>query len=186
MKGSEIRPGLYPEPPNLSQVRAEPQDAFWIIKHGTKMSAMPACGLSHDDPTICSMVAFLQILPNMTHVRQIDDVASAIRHSHVFLGTGHEQNEGKTCGVIVLCGTMMIVEIAGGSLFGSLALIADGLHMSTHVGAMLIIALAYTYARRHAADGRFVFGTGKRGYDAGDRVRTRIGACDYDVRARFW
>src|SRR5580698_3503316 len=88
-------------------------------------------------------------------------------HSHVFLGAGHEKNERKTWGVIALCGVMMVVEIAGGALFGSLALIADGLHMSTHAGAMLIAALAYTYARRHATDNRFVFGTGKLGDLAG-------------------
>jgi cation diffusion facilitator family transporter len=88
-------------------------------------------------------------------------------HSHVFLGTGHEQNERKTWGVIVLCSAMMLVEIVGGSVYGSLALVADGLHMSTHAGAMLIAALAYTYARRHAHDPRFVFGTGKLGDLAG-------------------
>jgi cation diffusion facilitator family transporter len=88
-------------------------------------------------------------------------------HSHVFLGTGHEKNERKTWGVIALCGVMMVVEIVGGSLFGSLALVADGLHMSTHAGAMLIAALAYTYARHHAGDTRFVFGTGKLGDLAG-------------------
>jgi cation diffusion facilitator family transporter len=88
-------------------------------------------------------------------------------HSHIFLGEGHEKNERTTWGVIVLCGVMMVVEIVGGSLFGSLALVADGLHMSTHAGAMLIAALAYTYARRHASDSRFVFGTGKLGDLAG-------------------
>src|ERR1700692_4878424 len=88
-------------------------------------------------------------------------------HSHVFLGTGHEQNERKTWAVIVLCSAMMLVEIVGGSVYGSLALVADGLHMSTHAGAMLIAALAYTYARRHAHDARFVFGTGKLGDLAG-------------------
>lgn len=88
-------------------------------------------------------------------------------HSHVFLGTGHAQNERRIWGVIALCGVMMGVEIVGGSLFGSLALVADGLHMSTHAGAMLIAALAYTYARRHVGDGRFVFGTGKLGDLAG-------------------
>jgi cation diffusion facilitator family transporter len=88
-------------------------------------------------------------------------------HSHVFLGTGHEQNERKTWAVIFLCGAMMLVEIIGGSMFGSLALVADGLHMSTHAGAMLIAALAYTYARRHVHDSRFVFGTGKLGDLAG-------------------
>jgi cation diffusion facilitator family transporter len=58
---------------------------------------------------------------------------------------------------------MMIAEIGGGALFGSMALIADGLHMSTHAGALLIAALAYTYSRRHVHDARFVFGTGKLG-----------------------
>jgi cation diffusion facilitator family transporter len=93
--------------------------------------------------------------------------ADQAAHSHVFLGPGHEQNERKTWAVIALCGVMMLVEIIGGSMFGSLALVADGLHMSTHAGAMLIAALAYTYARRHAHDSRFVFGTGKLGDLAG-------------------
>lgn len=93
--------------------------------------------------------------------------SDAQSHSHVFLGEKHETNERKTWAVIVLCGVMMVVEIVGGYLFNSLALIADGLHMSTHAGAMLIAALAYTYARRHATDKRFVFGTGKLGDLAG-------------------
>jgi cation diffusion facilitator family transporter len=90
-----------------------------------------------------------------------------MRHEHVFLGAGHDANERKTWAVIALCSVMMIVEIAGGSFFGSLALVADGLHMSTHASAMLIAALAYTYARKHANDPRFVFGTGKLGDLAG-------------------
>jgi Co/Zn/Cd efflux system component len=52
-------------------------------------------------------------------------------------------------------------------MFGSLALVAEGLHMSTHAGAILIAALAYTYARKHATESRFVFGTGKLGDLAG-------------------
>ncbi|PFH20789.1 CDF family Co(II)/Ni(II) efflux transporter DmeF [Burkholderia sp. JKS000303] len=88
-------------------------------------------------------------------------------HDHIFLGAAHEQNERRTWMVIALCAAMMVAEIVGGSIFGSLALIADGLHMSTHAGAMLIAALAYTYARRHANDPRFVFGTGKLGDLAG-------------------
>jgi cation diffusion facilitator family transporter len=100
-------------------------------------------------------------------MKNVSDAAIVDGHSHVFLGTGHEQNERKTWGVIALCGVMMVVEIVGGTLFGSLALVADGLHMSTHAGAMLIAALAYTYARRHAGDSRFVFGTGKLGDLAG-------------------
>lgn len=93
------------------------------------------------------------------HSESID----AFRHQHFFLGADHDRNERKTWVVIVLCGTMMVAEIGGGALFHSMALIADGLHMSTHAAALLIAALAYTYARRHAGDERFVFGTGKLG-----------------------
>jgi cation diffusion facilitator family transporter len=88
-------------------------------------------------------------------------------HSHVFLGEGHEHAERRTWWVIWLCGAMMAIEIAGGLLFGSIALVADGLHMSTHAGALLLSALAYSYARRHASDPRFTFGTGKLGDLAG-------------------
>jgi cation diffusion facilitator family transporter len=88
-------------------------------------------------------------------------------HSHVFLGEGHEQNERRTWMVIVLCAFMMVAEIVGGLLFGSIALVADGLHMSTHASALLLAALAYRFARRHADDSRFTFGTGKLGDLAG-------------------
>jgi len=88
-------------------------------------------------------------------------------HNHVFLGEGHTQNERRTWMVIGLCSVMMIAEIAGGILFGSIALVADGLHMSTHASALLLAALAYSYARRHADDQRFSFGTGKLGDLAG-------------------
>ena len=80
---------------------------------------------------------------------------------------GPRGNERRTWFVIGLCGVMMVAEIVGGSLFGSLALIADGLHMSTHAGALLLAALAYTYARKHADDPSFAFGTGKVGDLAG-------------------
>ena len=88
-------------------------------------------------------------------------------HDHVFLGRDHDKAERRTWAVIVLCTIMMIAEIVGGALFGSLALIADGLHMSTHAGALLLAALAYTYARKYAGDRRFTFGTGKFGDLAG-------------------
>ena len=88
-------------------------------------------------------------------------------HSHRFLAEGHEHSERKSWAVIWLCGLMMIGEIVGGLLFGSIALVADGLHMSTHAGALLLAALAYTYARNHADDPRFTFGTGKLGDLAG-------------------
>src|SRR6266513_4860406 len=88
-------------------------------------------------------------------------------HNHVFLGEGHEKSERKTWAVIWLCGVMMIAEIIGGLLFGSIALVADGLHMSTHAGALLLAALAYSYARKHAHNPAFTFGTGKLGDLAG-------------------
>jgi cation diffusion facilitator family transporter len=93
--------------------------------------------------------------------------SSSSKHSHIFLAPGHEKSERKTWAVIWLCGIMMIAEIAGGLVFGSIALVADGLHMSTHAGALLLAALAYTYSRRHAEDPRFSFGTGKLGDLAG-------------------
>jgi cation diffusion facilitator family transporter len=89
----------------------------------------------------------------------IDD----LRHGHYFLGDAHEHNERKTWIVIAITTAMMITEIVGGIWFGSVALIADGLHMSTHTGALLIAALAYSYSRRYAHDHRFAFGTGKLG-----------------------
>jgi cation diffusion facilitator family transporter len=88
-------------------------------------------------------------------------------HAHVFLGADHEQAERRSWWVIVLCACMMLAEILGGVLFGSIALVADGLHMSTHAGALLLAALAYRFARTHANDPRFAFGTGKLGDLAG-------------------
>jgi cation diffusion facilitator family transporter len=88
-------------------------------------------------------------------------------HSHVFLGPDHERAERRTWAVIILCTLMMVAEIVGGALFGSLALVADGLHMSTHAGALLLAALAYTFARKYAEDSSFTFGTGKFGDLAG-------------------
>jgi cation diffusion facilitator family transporter len=99
--------------------------------------------------------------------RPIDDPADDLTHSHVFLGAGHARNERRTWGVIALCTAMMAAEIVGGLMFGSIALVADGLHMSTHAAALLLAALAYSYARRHADDARFSFGTGKLGDLAG-------------------
>jgi cation diffusion facilitator family transporter len=93
------------------------------------------------------------------HSHSIDN----FRHSHVFLGDAHERNERRTWAVIAICAAMMVAEIVGGWWFGSVALIADGLHMSTHTGALLIAALAYSYSRRYAHDSRLAFGTGKLG-----------------------
>jgi cation diffusion facilitator family transporter len=88
-------------------------------------------------------------------------------HEHVYLGDAHEANERRTWIVVGLTAVMMAGEIAAGSLFNSMALLADGWHMATHAGALGISALAYRYARRHARDPRFAFGTGKVGDLAG-------------------
>ena len=100
-------------------------------------------------------------------MNETESVTGSRQHSHIFLGAGHEASERRTWAVIWLCGAMMIAEIVGGLLFGSIALVADGMHMSTHAGALLLAAVAYTYARRHADDPRFTFGTGKLGDLAG-------------------
>lgn len=84
-------------------------------------------------------------------------------HEHVFLGEAHGANERRTWLVVGLTLFMMVVEIGGGSLFGSMAVVADGWHMSTHAAALAIAALAYRFASRHARDARFSFGTGKLG-----------------------
>ena len=84
-------------------------------------------------------------------------------HDHVFLGSQHARNERRTWLVVWLTLAMMTAEIIGGSIFGSMALLADGWHMSTHAVAIGIAALAYRYARQHAHSPRFAFGTGKLG-----------------------
>lgn len=88
-------------------------------------------------------------------------------HDHFFLGNDHQRNERKVWLVIALTASMMLVEIIAGTIYGSMALVADGWHMSTHAGAMLITALAYRFARKHAGNPRFTFGTGKLGDLAG-------------------
>jgi cation diffusion facilitator family transporter len=83
-------------------------------------------------------------------------------HTHDFtVDTTHA--ERKTRFVIGITAVMMVVEIAAGLIFNSMALLADGWHMSTHVAAFLITALAYHFSRRHAADPQYSFGTGKMG-----------------------
>ena len=85
------------------------------------------------------------------------------QHDHVFLGEKHELYERRTWLVVALTVATMVAEIAGGTIYHSMALVADGWHMSTHAGALAIAALAYRFARRHDRDARFSFGTGKLG-----------------------
>jgi cation diffusion facilitator family transporter len=84
-------------------------------------------------------------------------------HGHAFLGERHDQHARRTWSVVALTAAMMVAEITGGTLFGSIALVADGWHMATHVAALAIAGLAYLFARRHADDTRFSLGTGKFG-----------------------
>ncbi|MDP4003907.1 CDF family Co(II)/Ni(II) efflux transporter DmeF [Methylobacterium sp. NEAU K] len=84
-------------------------------------------------------------------------------HGHTFLGDRHDRHARRTWAVVVLTAATMVAEIAGGTWLGSMALVADGWHMSTHAAALGIAALSYRFARRHADDPRFSFGTGKFG-----------------------
>ena len=90
-----------------------------------------------------------------------------LARDHLYLGDDHDRNEHRTWLVIALTATMMVADIAAGTIFGSMALVADGWHMSTHAAAMLIAVLAYGFARRNAHNPRFTFGTGKVGDLAG-------------------
>lgn len=96
-----------------------------------------------------------------------DESLKALRHDHVFLGENHDRNARRTWIVIALTAAMMVGEIIAGTIYGSMALLADGFHMATHAGALAIAALAYWFARRHAHDPRYTFGTGKLGELAG-------------------
>jgi cation diffusion facilitator family transporter len=87
---------------------------------------------------------------------------SRFRHSHDFT-RDFSRGERRTRIVIAITGVMMVVEITAGLLSHSMALLADGWHMSTHVTAFLITAIAYHFTRRHASDVRFSFGTAKIG-----------------------
>jgi cation diffusion facilitator family transporter len=96
-----------------------------------------------------------------------DTAADAFPHDHVFLGATHEENARRTLWVVALTAVMMVGEIVAGYLTGSMVLLADGFHMATHAGALSVAAAAYAYAKRHATDRRFSFGTGKVGDLAG-------------------
>jgi cation diffusion facilitator family transporter len=93
--------------------------------------------------------------------------ADRFSHDHQFLGASHDENARRTLWVVALTFVMMIGEIAAGYITGSMALLADGFHMATHVGALSIAAAAYGFARRNANNRRYSFGTGKVGDLAG-------------------
>lgn len=84
-------------------------------------------------------------------------------HDHAFLGERHDENARRTLFVVMLTLVMMGAEITAGSMFGSMALLADGWHMGTHAAALGIAAFAYRFARQHLGNAHFTFGTGKFG-----------------------
>jgi cation diffusion facilitator family transporter len=84
------------------------------------------------------------------------------RHPHDFV-SDFTKGESRTRMVIAITGVMMVVEITAGLLFHSMALLADGWHMSTHVTAFLITAIAYHFMRRYSSSAQYSFGTGKIG-----------------------
>lgn len=90
-----------------------------------------------------------------------EDSLDRWQHSHAFGTEAPPAGERRTHWVIALTAVMMVVEISAGLAFGSMALLADGWHMATHVAAFGMAAFAYRYARRRAHDHRFSFGTGK-------------------------
>lgn len=85
----------------------------------------------------------------------------SLYHDHKFNLADKQLGERKTVWVFILTAVMMVIEISGGIVFGSMALLADGLHMGSHATAMGIAVVAYVYARKRADDLRFSFGTGK-------------------------
>jgi cation diffusion facilitator family transporter len=97
----------------------------------------------------------------------LTEALDAFRDDRIYLGADHARNERRTWIVAGICAATLVVQVAGGLLFNSMALTASGLHMAAHVAAMSVAAGAYGLARRWARDRRFAFGTGKLGYLAG-------------------
>ncbi|MBC8317693.1 MAG: CDF family Co(II)/Ni(II) efflux transporter DmeF [Desulfobulbaceae bacterium] len=90
------------------------------------------------------------------HIHNLDNW----QHGHDF-AVIHEKGEKRTLQVLLLTAVTMVVEIVAGQIFGSMALLADGWHMGTHVAAFSITIFAYRYAKRHADNPSYSFGTGK-------------------------
>ncbi|MCC7250313.1 CDF family Co(II)/Ni(II) efflux transporter DmeF [Hyphomicrobium sp.] len=111
------------------------------------------------------------------------------RHSHFFLGAHHQDNERRVWLVVALTTVTMVAEIVGGTIFGSVALTADGWHMATHAAALSISGLAYAFARRQAHNPRYTFGTGKFGELAGYTSAILLGVISigivYQAAERF-
>jgi len=87
--------------------------------------------------------------------------SSRWQHDHIFAQDRVRDGEKRTLVVVLITALMMVIEITAGLAYGSMALLADGLHMASHAAALGIAFVAYVVARRLAADERFSFGTGK-------------------------
>ncbi|HCY64685.1 MAG TPA: cytochrome C [Oxalobacteraceae bacterium] len=98
LENTETRSGLYPQPPNLSTHQMDPKATFWVTKHGIKMSGMPAWGLTHDDDTIWSMVAFINKLPQMSPQQYQEMVAKAEPHDAMHGPDAHGHSPGNNSG----------------------------------------------------------------------------------------
>lgn len=92
----------------------------------------------------------------LMHIHTLDNW----QHSHNF-SVKNDKGERRTLYVLILTAVTMIVEILAGSIYGSMALLADGWHMGTHVAAFMITIFAYRYARKNASNPAYAFGTGK-------------------------
>ena len=85
------------------------------------------------------------------------------QHHHIFGNDQHQKGENRTRWVVAITLVMMVIEIVAGMVFGSMALLADGWHMATHAAALGVTVFAYSYARKHATNPRYSFGTGNGG-----------------------
>jgi cation diffusion facilitator family transporter len=123
--------------------------------------------MSARDYTIVTSILLNCFSTRRVHNRTMSPPLPDSRCPRSWLGEHHDRHARRTQWVVALTIVMMVAEIAGGAWYGSMALVADGWHMATHAAALGIAALAYRYARRHAHDPRFSFGTGKVGELAG-------------------
>ena len=94
LQQTALRQGLYPVPPDLTRRRIDPRETFWVIKHGIKMSAMPAWGPSHDDETLWSIVSFVATLPTLTAAQYEDMVKKAPPHEEMSVGGAPKEPAG--------------------------------------------------------------------------------------------
>lgn len=102
-------------------------------------------------------------------------------YDHIYLAHGHDRNARRTLWVVALTALCMVAEIVAGWMTGSMALLADGFHMATHAGALAVAAGAYAFARRHARNARFTFGTGKVGDLAGFASALMLGLASLGI-----